>query len=250
MAFYVHEATMQGFLTALARGLKSRVPPEGIYADNESPAGSLFDEIIHIGTDSAQAARLSQWIGRSLSDRSWTHVYRAWLSSHPEKGRIALRYLALGLTAGKKIDMMHHHSDVKAMHDVSRKVGTEAHRLLGLLRFRETEDRLLYATMEPDHHILPLVGSHFADRLRGERWLIHDMKRNYGALCDGRRWQLVPLEITGTPVFSEVEPWYQQLWQRFFTAIAIEERSNARVQKNFMPKRYWKHLIEKPRGTG
>jgi len=36
----------------------------------------------------------------------------------------------------------------------------------------------------------------------------------------------------------------EDLWKTFFQTIAIEERKNERCQKSFMPKKYWKYMIE------
>ena len=46
------------------------------------------------------------------------------------------------------------------------------------------------------------------------------------------------------PTISEREKEYQQLWKTFFQTIAIEERKNPRLQMQFMPKKYWKDLVE------
>ena len=36
----------------------------------------------------------------------------------------------------------------------------------------------------------------------------------------------------------------ENLWLTFFETIGIEERKNKRCQMNFMPKKYWKYMIE------
>ena len=45
--------------------------------------------------------------------------------------------------------------------------------------------------------------------------------------------------------YSEDEEYYQKLWQGFFDNIAIKNRNNPGLQRQLMPKRYWKYLIEK-----
>ena len=37
---------------------------------------------------------------------------------------------------------------------------------------------------------------------------------------------------------------YEDLWLTFFKTIAIKERENKTVQRNFMPKKYWENIIE------
>ena len=36
----------------------------------------------------------------------------------------------------------------------------------------------------------------------------------------------------------------QNLWMSFFKTIGIKERENKQCQMNFMPKKYWKYIIE------
>ena len=53
----------------------------------------------------------------------------------------------------------------------------------------------------------------------------------------------VPADFKVTS-FSEEEKQFQKLWKTFFETIAIDERKNTRLQMQFMPKKYWKDLVE------
>ena len=44
--------------------------------------------------------------------------------------------------------------------------------------------------------------------------------------------------------FSKEESNFQVLWKTFFNTISIKERQNARLQMQFMPKKYWQDLVE------
>ncbi|ETI99568.1 MAG: hypothetical protein Q611_LSC00264G0001, partial [Leuconostoc sp. DORA_2] len=37
---------------------------------------------------------------------------------------------------------------------------------------------------------------------------------------------------------------YSSLWKCYFKSTTIEERKNLRLQRQMMPKRYWKHIFE------
>ena len=43
---------------------------------------------------------------------------------------------------------------------------------------------------------------------------------------------------------SECEEDVLELWKNFYKTIAIKERTNERCRMNFMPKKYWKYIIE------
>ena len=46
-------------------------------------------------------------------------------------------------------------------------------------------------------------------------------------------------------LLDEGEDFYQKLWCSYFKHINIEERKNLKLQRQFMPKRFWRYLPEK-----
>ena len=43
---------------------------------------------------------------------------------------------------------------------------------------------------------------------------------------------------------SDSDKEFENLWSVFYKATDIEERKNLRLQRQMMPKRYWKHIFE------
>jgi probable DNA metabolism protein len=128
--------------------------------------------------------------------------------------------------------------------ELNRAVGREAHRFLGLLRFREIHQGIFYAEYEPQYNITVLIAPHFTKRLTCQPFLIHDKRRNICAVFNGQELVMTN-EIPSIPdEFTESEEQYSELWKAFFRTIAIKERKNPRTQMNFMPKKYWKYLTE------
>ena len=46
-------------------------------------------------------------------------------------------------------------------------------------------------------------------------------------------------------LMAEDEKLYQELWKGYFKAMTIKERINLKLQRQHLPKRYWKYLTEK-----
>lgn len=65
---------------------------------------------------------------------------------------------------------------------------------------------------------------------------IYDKKKYY--LISGNNINI--LEIKNNNQEENIE----DLWTTFFNTIGITERKNKRCQMNFMPKKYWKYMIE------
>jgi probable DNA metabolism protein len=240
---YRFDGTFPGLLTTLHRVFAWQEIPESIAAGDDIQA-DLFHPPVDIVTDTGKAARFWTALQRRLSRESLGHVWRAFLADRPEAPLAICRYLARARVLGRRVDDHLADDAVRSVHGLSRRVSREAHRLKGLARFRELADGTLYAPLEPDHQVLPLLAPHFHARLGRQRWLIHDTRRGVAALGDGENWELAEIAGSAPLSFSADETACRELWRTFFRDIAIPERTNPRLQRQFMPKKYWRHLVE------
>jgi probable DNA metabolism protein len=122
------------------------------------------------------------------------------------------------------------------------------------LRFEQTADGTWFAPVSPKYDVLPMTLNHFKSRFADQAWLIYDTERKYGYYYDKDNIEEVVID---NPSFdadtgelppeaqSNDEREWQDLWRSYFKHIAIKERANPRLQRQFMPKRFWKHLTEK-----
>lgn len=240
---YRYDGSYAGLLTVLQRCFAWNEVPEGI-ARGEALQADLFAEVVTVATDPARAGELLTAVRSRLSAQTPGNLRHAWLSEAPGVELALYRYLACGWQVGRRLDAHLARPEVAEVQRLALRVRREAHRLLGLVRFRQTDDGLFYAPLEPDHFVLPLIAGHFAARLAGQRWLIHDRRRHCGILCDGKSWVLADLELHAEPDNSADERVWQGLWRQFFRHIVIAERRNPRQQRQCMPMKYWKYLVE------
>lgn len=241
---FLYDGSFPGLLCALARVFAWGEVPGEIRAVDGAPLPSLFDETAEVATDPESAARFLAAVERRTSRESARNLFALHAAEELGAEMAAWRYLFLGRTLGPALDRHIAHPDVAAVHRLVLRVRREAHRLKGLVRFRELSDGLLYAPIEPDHAVLPFLAPHFAGRLPRESWLIHDLRRGMGVAGSGGEWRMGEVERHADPIPGETEPLYQELWRRFFSAIAIPARRSEKRQSRFMPKKYWRHLVE------
>ena len=133
-------------------------------------------------------------------------------------------------------------ADVLTVLNAAEKVQHEAHRIMGLLRFSPNKDGQFIARCAPDHFILPSLGEYFTARFGETAWAIIDEKRK---LCLRRKIGEYPI-ITAEQVGEDcntTDEW-EELWKHYHKTINNEERQNPQLQRQFMPKRYWKYLPE------
>jgi probable DNA metabolism protein len=240
---YFYDSTFFGLLTVFSKVFTEGKEPEDILR-LEGPQADLFSRFQLVQTDPEKAARFLAAVERRLSRESVRNVFHAFLSEKPGIEIALWRYLALGRRVGWRLDADLAHPDVLAVHRPAQRFRGEAHRMKGLLRFREMGGGLLYAPMSPDGNVLPLISPYFAACLPRERFLIHDERRRLGAFCDGGRWEVGEVELESIPEPSPDEEVVGRLWRRFFSELAIPVRRNKRLQKGRMPMKYWKYLTE------
>jgi len=235
------DGTYCGLLSALFEAHAMKPPPDEVYLSN--PAQQLlFAQYIHVPTDQAKAKRIERAIVEKLSPTTIDHVRMLASSAVPEAGTLLLRYLKLGWKVGKSLDDHLVKSEVMDVIMLSRHVGWEINKLLGMARFNETEGGVLYCVLEPDHDIVPHLAEHFETRMPMENWVIHDITHGTAALHRPGESRIVRGAHTAQNL-PEGDI-YEDLWRAFYDAVAIKERVSAKRRRALMPKRYWKHLPE------
>ncbi len=244
MKNYIYDGSFEGLLTAIYEAYYRREVPEHILPDSHVQQ-SLLCENVRIETAPEKAEKVYKGIRQKISSAALRHVFYVFLSELEGIGTYIYRYLRFGWQVGKDIDRYLSDDRVFPIHDISRKVGWENHRMLGLIRFKQLRENVYYASFEPDYNITGLVAPHFARRLADQHWVIHDLRRNIAAVYNQTQWVLTDMKLQSPLDMSDRELNFQKLWKQYFNTIAIESRKNPRLQKQYMPMRYWRHLVEK-----
>jgi len=275
MRIYIYDDSFDGLLTALFACYASTIKPDSIAAESEFEE-NLFDEKIIIPAEQNKAAKAVNIISNLISLEAMHNIFYAFLAESSNHGGIIYDYFKFGLEKGRMADNFLHDPRVIEVHKLRDRLHIEKHRLFGLIRFKKVmlknSATLYYAECEPDNNVVGLLAPHFACRLPGERWMIHDLKRGIAAInepADGPRkapareenvmishnkgihniknaakWSIVNITIDSEPELAPGEKLYQDLWRAFIKSVAIETKINPKLQRRCMPARYWKYLTE------
>lgn len=250
MVDYLYDGTFEGFLTCVyAHYYEEKA--SGIY-QKDNYQSSLLNGSRFVETDEKKAERVYKAIQNKISREDLRRIYRVFLSSDAEKEIKLLKYIRLGFREGAGVSLLHSNPIVFDVQMCEHKVSIETHRIKGLARFSalrngkggERGQEILYCLIEPDHDILELIADHFADRLKGDPFIIHDKTRKKAVFAQGGDWYLSGFTEKDLPALGVGEREYRDLWKKYFETIAIQERINPSCQKRFMPVRYWKNLTE------
>lgn len=123
----------------------------------------------------------------------------------------------------------------------SREVGTEVHRMLGLIRFTETKGKELLSRPKLFHHTADILLRKFQLRYPEHR-LIFILPE--GALCcEGGIVHPVAMQDFAEDVLNTTDD-FTALWETYYRSQYIPERKNIRLASHFVPKKYWDWLPE------
>ena len=251
---YLYDGTFDGLLTAVAVAVKSGESIAGVSFELD-PVPTLLFRTRRVETDRNQAQRLFRYL-TSQGTLPARLVINGYLSEATGIGSHICRLVQGCLIHGSMASRDFACESVRALHRIDRKVSFEAHRLYGLTRFRILKDGLQYAPLEPDHNVIWYCADHFAKRLGNRRWMLHDIRRRFALYWDGSELQPVEVDARftehvkslGEVPFEEMdsnELHYQGLWRSFHQAISNPSRENRALQRQLMPRRYWKYLTER-----
>ena len=251
---YLYDGSFEGMLTAVAMAVKA---PEAVHAVCPASgfAPSLFNAMVMIESDQAQANRLFHYL-QGLPGQAARLAINGFLSEDRSVGSHLLQFVRLSLAFSREATDLYSNDAVRALHNLSHRVSFEAHRLNGLLRFRILADGLQYAPFSADHNVIGYCADHFRHRLANRQWILHDLGRNLALYWNTEALQTVEVDadIAGHVArfgelpqeqLTEEEHYYQQLWRTFHTSIANPDRENKVLQAKFIPRRYWRYLVEK-----
>jgi len=239
---YLYDSSYEGFLTCVYKHYYGE-SADGIFPSDSYKQLDLLRYALTVETDEELAARVLSAIFEKLSKWDAERVYRVFCTNEPEKEMKLLRYLQLGFKRGSKIRLLHGNPIVKAVEAAEQRIGMEVHRLTGLIRFSELEGGVLYSPIDPDNDVLEFLAPHFSDRYRNDPFVIHDKSRGKALFAFDKKWRIEPFDNDFLPV-SKNEKEYRQLWKEYFDVMATEERVNPKLQRQFVPVRYRKHLPE------
>ncbi|NCB42592.1 MAG: DNA metabolism protein [Clostridia bacterium] len=245
---YVYDGTFEGLLSCFYAHVYEEAA-EDILPQKSAEQCSFTSRKL-IVSDESKAEKVAFAIEKKISPYSLRRCYKAYLSQIEGSEMDILSYVFFGFQTGQQVDLLHGNPIVRRMDELNIKVGRESERLRGLLRFQVVCDEggreILYANIGPDADLIQLLMPHFLNRYRKEPFIIHDVNRKKAGFASDGRWVMRPLSQDFAPEFAESEQDYQNLWKQYFRSAAIKQRINPRCQKNFMPKRYWKYLVENP----
>lgn len=238
---YRYDSTFDGFLCCVFESFDKKELPSAILGEEDNQL--LLCPVREVETDHDKARRVARSIPQKISKQAESWVRLGFLSCHPEKELLLLRYLRQGYHVGAALDQRLADPTVNTVMKMVKFVTNEGHLMKEFLRFSE-HGGILVSVIHPKNFILPLLQPHFCTRFPNESFLIYDASHKTVLVYRPRRWAFFPVDDFILPENDTNEQTYQDLWKKYYDTIAVEGRYNPKCRMSHMPKRYWADMTE------
>ena len=249
----LYDGSFEGFLCTIFESYAKKIIPEDICSiDNFQEL--MFAEKIFVSSNSSRSERVWKAWQKKIFTKLNQLPLLAFLSAQPGIEMNLYHFARLAFASSTPIEGNYSDPQILEVRKASRRVTQEAMRMLQFVRFQQTKDGIYFSGIRPRYDVLPMTLKHFKDRFADQNWIIYDMKRDYGFYYNQKNVDevylndktfnttngRVPLDI-----LEDEESEYQSMWNEYCKNITIKERLNLKLQKQHMPKRYWRFLPEK-----
>ena len=248
MITLLYDGTFDGLFSAIFEGYELKLKAFKI-EKNAHYISQFFDETVEIITDTKKSERVITKLESYIDKNGIRQLLYSFLSEEQGIENTILKVVQYAISS--KLNVMQNITNEYVLRIVKlvKSVGREKHRMEAFVRFSLTKDQIYFAVIEPDFDVLLLIKKHFLNRYQDQKWLIYDVKRNYGLYYDLNSVEIVHFEneisLNVNDIYDTSEINYQELWKEYFDHTNIKERKNTKLHLQHVPKRYWKYLTEK-----
>lgn len=237
---YIYDGSFQGLLTAVFYGYPKFDQVENILSQSDQI--SFLDQVYLIDTELDKYERVGNYIKAFYGEEIYSYIYYVFLTEKEAREMAIFNLIYQGRRMGRDI-LFSTDRPIVFFNKCLDNIKKERHGYLGLLRFSQGEDGVLYGEFKPENNILPIIMGHFRSRLGDLPFIIHDSGRNlFGISRDGGL--IIEEGLDYEFKQGDRENNYKDLWKTFHRSIGIENKKNLKLQQANMPKKYWKYLIE------
>ncbi|WP_432713373.1 TIGR03915 family putative DNA repair protein, partial [Pedobacter sp.] len=185
----------------------------------------VFTAHFPVINDTQKADRVWKALQKKL-DMGWMRrYYCCYLSEQPEAYSHLFELTCMLFKGPAGAENNYGDPSVLAVTQWAKKVEREKHRMEAFIRFQQTADGYFYCGIDPDFNVLPLIMGHFKTRYADQRWIIYDLKRNYGLHYDLEQVEEIHVSAedfhrfkkpAAANLLSEQELHYGNLWKDYF----------------------------------
>jgi len=244
------EGILTGVYDAWAEALASGLGHGHCRLATKEAEPELFCRYQEVESSADKAEKVIRTIRKRLGEEVYMRLCYAMSSCAPDKAEAVYKTVVAGFSMKRGAGVFDRVTDpyVVRCFDLQRNVGREIHSELEFLRFRELENGVLLAKINPKNNVLMYLGNHFSDRLPLENFMIYDTNRHTALFHEKQKdWYMMDafdLNESAEKRYSAEEAYYQDLFRLFCHTISIQSRENLNLQRQHLPLRFRDYMPE------
>ena len=237
----LYDGTFEGFLSLVYEVYYKKLKPTKIY--KTLPNEILFEEILEINSSKESGIKVLNAIKTKFPKEILEKILNIFMCDSKEFEIALLEYIIIGFKDSKQLYNINN-SCVFYLNNLEKELFRVTHKLTGFIRFKELEDKTLYAKIESKFNVVYFLGRHFLKRFNNQNFIIHDINRKLAFVKIKNDYSIKEVAFFDEPIYSSNEQKFQKLWKSFFSGVTINERTNLKLQTQMVPLLYRTYMSE------
>lgn len=237
----LYDGTFEGFLSLVYEVYYKKLKPIKIY--KTLPNEMIFEEILEINSSKESGIKVLNAIKTKFPNELIQRILNIFMCDSKEFELYLLEYIIIGFKDSKQLYNINN-SCVFYINNLEKELFRNIHKMTGFVRFEELDDKSLYAKVESKFNLVYFLGKHFLKRFNNQNFIIHDLNRKLAFVKIQNDFSVQEVAFFDEPNYSSSEQKFQKLWKSFFSAVAINERINPKLQRQMVPLLYRTYMSE------
>jgi len=237
----LYDGTFEGFLSLVYEVYYKKLQPQKIV--KQLPNTLLLDEIIEIHYDEQNSLKVLNSIKEKFTKKNFELILNIFMCDSKQFELDLLYFIMLGFKEQRELGNITL-SFIQNIQNLQKELFRHNHKMTGFVRFIELEDGTLYAKIETKFNVVYFLGKHFLKRFNNQKYIIHDMKRQIAFIKNESFVGVQNIASFQEPKVSIDEEKFSKLWKTFFDSVAIESRTNKKLQQQMVPLIYREFMNE------
>ncbi len=237
----VYDGSFEGFLTLVYEVYYQKLKPETIL--KEIPNSLILDEIRVIESSTEKSLKVLEALKKKFIKKHFETIFHIFMCDSVEFELPLLQFIILGFKSQKELDNINHRF-ILNIQNLQRELFRHSHKMTGFIRFIELDDGTLYGKIDTKFNVVYHLGRHFLERFNNQNYIIHDLNRKLAFIKNESFKGVQEVASFEEPTISQNEEKFSNLWKTFFASVAIESRTNKKLQRQMVPLLYREFMTE------
>lgn len=237
----IYDRSFEGFLSLVYEVYYKKLKPKKIVY--KKPNELFLDDYMEIPYNEIHTQKVFEALKIKFSKKDFNTILNIFMCDSNDFEIHLLNYIILGFKDKKELNNINIPS-IFYIKNLEKELFRNIHKMEGFLRFKELEDKTLYAVVENKFNLVYFLGKHFFKRLNNQKYIIHDINRKIAFIKNDDYLGIENIANFQEPKISKNEDKFSKLWTHFFNSISISTRENKKCQNSMVPLIYRVYMNE------